>query len=106
MPGIFPVVADPEEQARAKEEAILGGKSFERALAELGRPFGWHDFTQYDLDAPFPQVAHLGARSFRTQAEGITRLARENGFTLRQTVQHQLESRRSPFVGSPVTVAD
>jgi FMN-dependent oxidoreductase (nitrilotriacetate monooxygenase family) len=106
VPGIFPIVADTDAQARAKEEAIGGSKSFERALAELGRPFGWHDFSQYDLDAPFPDVGDAGARSFRTQAENIKKLARDNNLTLRQVVEHQLYARRSPFVGSPLTVAN
>jgi FMN-dependent oxidoreductase (nitrilotriacetate monooxygenase family) len=106
VPGISLTIADTDEQAREQERRELAGKDFHRALKELGRPFGWHDFTAYDLDAPFPEVSHLGARSFKTQAEQITRLARENGFTLRQTVQHTLESRRSPFVGSPLTVAN
>jgi FMN-dependent oxidoreductase (nitrilotriacetate monooxygenase family) len=106
VPGIFLVIADTDEAARAKEEAILGSKSFDRALRELGRPFGWHDFSQYDLDAPFPDVGDVGERSFRTHARAITQLARDNNYTLRQVVEHQLRSRRSPFVGSPLTVAD
>ena len=62
-------------------------KGFDRALAELGRPFAWHDFRQYDLDAPFPQEALVHAeRGFRTNAESIARLAQEKNFTLRQTV--------------------
>ncbi|THJ30914.1 NtaA/DmoA family FMN-dependent monooxygenase, partial [Candidatus Frankia alpina] len=68
VPGIFPIIADTDEQARAKEDAIVGEGSFERALAELGRPFGWHDFSQYDLDAPFPEVGDVAERSFRTHA--------------------------------------
>jgi alkanesulfonate monooxygenase SsuD/methylene tetrahydromethanopterin reductase-like flavin-dependent oxidoreductase (luciferase family) len=75
-------------------------------LRELGRPFGWHDFTRYDLDAPFPDVAHLGQKSFRTQANAIAKLAKDNGFTLRQVVEHLRDASRSPFVGSPETVAD
>jgi FMN-dependent oxidoreductase (nitrilotriacetate monooxygenase family) len=106
MPGIFLVIAGTDEEARAKEDAILGSKSFDRALRELGRPFGWHDFTQYDLDAPFPDLGDAGDRSFRTQAEAIKKLARDSNYTLRQVVEHQLGSRRSPFVGSPVTVAN
>jgi FMN-dependent oxidoreductase (nitrilotriacetate monooxygenase family) len=106
VPGIFPVIADTDDEARAKEDSIVGSKSFDRALRELGRPFGWHDFTQYDLDAPFPDVGDAGERSFRTHAAAIKKLARDNNYTLRQVVQHQLQSRRSPFVGSPVTVAN
>ncbi|CAO5235988.1 LLM class flavin-dependent oxidoreductase [Frankia sp. AgKG'84/4] len=106
VPGIFPIIADTDEQARAKEAAGRGERSFERALAELGRPFGWHDFSQYDLDAPFPEVGDAGELSFRTQAEAIKTSARENNLTLRQVVQAQLDVFRSPFVGSPRTVAD
>lgn len=106
-PVLSPIVADTDEQARAQENAILGGKSFERALAELGRPFGWHDFTQYDLDAPFPELPDdVGQNSFRTQSEAIKKLARDNNLTLRQVVRSQLDSERSPFVGSALTVAN
>jgi FMN-dependent oxidoreductase (nitrilotriacetate monooxygenase family) len=106
VPGIYPVLADTDAEAHAKQEATEGGKSFARALAELGRPFGWHDFSSYDLDAPFPEVGDAGERSFRTQADGIKRLAREKNLTLRQVVEHQLRGHRSPFIGSPRTVAD
>ncbi|MDT4993229.1 MAG: hypothetical protein QOH97_3121 [Actinoplanes sp.] len=106
VPGISVIIADTDAEALAKQDAITGGKSFERALAELGRPFGWHDFSQYDLDAPFPEVGDAGERSFRTQADGIKKLARDNNLTLRQVVERQLRGHRSPFVGSPRTVAD
>ncbi|GAB6903267.1 NtaA/DmoA family FMN-dependent monooxygenase [Kineosporia succinea] len=106
VPGIHVVIADTDEEARARQDAALGARSFEKALAELGRPFGWHDFSQYDLDAPFPSVAAAGELSFRTQAEAITRQAEHHGWTLRQVVEHQLASGRSPFVGSPLTVAN
>ena len=105
-PAFGPILAATDEEARAREDAILGAKSFERALAELGRPFGWHDFSQYDLDAPFPELPDdVGQNAFRTQAEQIKRLAAENGLTLRQVVQQQIDDGRSPFVGSPETVA-
>ena len=107
LPGISTVIADTDDGARAKERETLGNKSFDQALAELGRPFGWHDFSQYDLDAPFPDLPDdVGQNSFRTQANGIKKLAKDNGYTLRQVVEHQLASRRSPFVGSPLTVAN
>src|SRR5580704_3388953 len=106
LPGIQPVVADTDEEARELEREIhASDNDFDRALAELGRPFGWHDFRQYDLDAPFPDVLHVAERSFFTQAERITRLAKDNGYTLRQTVQYLSAPRPSPFVGSPSTVA-
>ncbi|MBT0769955.1 NtaA/DmoA family FMN-dependent monooxygenase [Kineosporia sp. J2-2] len=104
VPGIHPIIGDTDEEAIARQAAVLGAKSFDKALAELGRPFGWHDFAQYDLDAPFPDVP--SGESFRTQAEAVKRLAAEKGWTLRQVVEHQLAQGWSPFVGSPLTVAD
>lgn len=89
--------------------SAVGPRRRERAatrLAELGRPFAWHDFRQYDLDAPFPQETLVYAeRGFRTGAEKIARLARDNDFTLRQTVEFISAPRKTPFAGSPVTVA-
>jgi FMN-dependent oxidoreductase (nitrilotriacetate monooxygenase family) len=105
MPGATPVIADTDAEAREREEADRLGKDFAKTLAQFGRPFGWHDFSRYDLDAPFPDVGDLGATSFKTRADRITALARERGYTLRQTVHHVSQESRSPFVGSPATVA-
>jgi FMN-dependent oxidoreductase (nitrilotriacetate monooxygenase family) len=106
VPGISPIIAETDALAREREAELLGGKSFDRALKELGRPFGWHDFSVYDLDAPFPSLGDAGDLSFKTQAERIKQLARENNYTLRQVVQHSIDAQRSPFVGSPLTVAN
>jgi FMN-dependent oxidoreductase (nitrilotriacetate monooxygenase family) len=107
LPGISAFVGDTDADARDIErESQRSDHDFDRALAELGRPFGWHDFRQHDLDAPFPDVLHAAALSFRTNAEKIVGLARTNGFTLRQTVEYLSAPKPTPFVGSAVTVAD
>ncbi len=108
LPGAKIIVGDTDAQARDIELAQHRlSNSFEQALAELGRPFGWHDFRGYDLDAPFPQEALVFAeRSFKTQAVEIAERARRDGLTLRQVVEQHAAPRRSPFVGSPETVAD
>jgi FMN-dependent oxidoreductase (nitrilotriacetate monooxygenase family) len=107
MPGVRVFVGDTDKEAREIEREIqLSDQDFERALAELGRPFAWHDFRQYDLDAPFPDVLHVAERGFRTQAEKIVKLARDNNFTLRQTVQFISGPKPTPFAGSPETVAN
>jgi alkanesulfonate monooxygenase SsuD/methylene tetrahydromethanopterin reductase-like flavin-dependent oxidoreductase (luciferase family) len=101
-------VGDTDKEAREIElDLQTRDRDFDRALAELGRPFAWHDFRQYDLDAPFPQKALVYAeRGFRTNAEHIAKLAKDNGFTLRQTVEFISSPRPTPFAGSPATVAD
>ena len=107
MPGITVFVGGTDAEAREIERSLqLADQDFDRSLAELGRPFAWHDFRQYDLDAPFPDVLHVAERGFRTQAEKIVALARDHSFTLRETVQFLSAPKPTPFTGSPVTVAD
>jgi FMN-dependent oxidoreductase (nitrilotriacetate monooxygenase family) len=108
MPGMRVYVGDTDEEAREIEHDLqLAAQDFDKSLAELGRPFAWHDFRQHDLDAPFPQEALAYAeRGFRTQAENIAKLARDRDFTLRQTVQFIASPKPTPFAGAPATVAD
>ncbi len=108
MPGVSVYVGDTDNEAREIElDLQTRDRDFGRALAELGRPFAWHDFRQYDLDAPFPQEALVYAeRGFRTNAEKIAKLAKDNDFTLRQTVEFISAPKPTPFAGSPATVAD
>jgi FMN-dependent oxidoreductase (nitrilotriacetate monooxygenase family) len=108
MPGVKVVVADTDEEARELEaHHHETDHTFDAALREFGRPFGWHDFTQYDLDAPFPaETLQYGERSFFTQAQSVTRRAVDNGWTLRQAVESSRSWLKSDFVGSPATVAD
>lgn len=107
MPGVSVYIGDTDSEAREIElDLQTRDRDFGRALAELGRPFAWHDFRQYDLDAPFPQQALVHAeRGFRTNAEKIAKLAADNGFTLRQTVEFISAPRPTPFAGAPATVA-
>lgn len=108
LPGASVFVGDTDDEAREIELATQradGG--FEQSLAEFGRSFGWHDFRQYDLDAPFPPgVLKYAERSFHTQAKQIVGFAEAGGLTLRQVVETLSNPRRTPFVGSPETVAN
>ncbi|WP_088183932.1 LLM class flavin-dependent oxidoreductase [Sphingobium sp. Z007] len=108
LPGFFVTVGDTDAQAKDIEHHYRTlDQSFEQALAEFGRPFGWHDFRQYDPDAPFPvQALKYAKNSFYTQAKKITDLAVEQGLTLRQAVERARAGRGSPFVGSAQTVAN
>ena len=59
FPGISPIIGDTVEEAEAKYQEIVELVSIDRALAYLGRYFDHHDFTQYDVDAPFPELEIL-----------------------------------------------
>ena len=108
LPGFSITVGDTDEDARRIErEHRRIDQSFDQALAEFGRAFGWHDFRQYDLDAPFPVEALEHAKSsFFTQAKQITETATARGLSLRETVEYLRDQFSSPFVGSAETVAN
>ncbi|MFW3463981.1 NtaA/DmoA family FMN-dependent monooxygenase [Streptomyces sp. 058-1L] len=102
-----PVVGSTDEEARRREREIFEeDNDFERNLALLGRSFGAYDFSVHDLDAPFPDVAHLAEKGGRTGAAQIIERAREEKLTLRQVAAAANAFRQSPFVGAPDTVAD
>ncbi|MEV7085428.1 LLM class flavin-dependent oxidoreductase [Streptomyces sp. NPDC093085] len=102
-----PVVAATDEAALRREREIFEeDRDFDRSLALLGRSFGAYDFSVHDLDAPFPDVAHLAEKGGRTGAGKIIERARRENLTLRQVADSLAEFRRSPFVGAPGTVAD
>ncbi|NML12984.1 LLM class flavin-dependent oxidoreductase [Sphingobium sp. AR-3-1] len=108
LPGFFVTVGDTDAQAKDIESHYRQlDQSFDQALAEFGRPFGWHDFRQYDPDVPFPvEALEYAKNSFYTQAKKVTDVAIEQGLTLRQAVERARAGRGSPFVGSAETVAN
>ncbi|ROQ36516.1 FMN-dependent oxidoreductase (nitrilotriacetate monooxygenase family) [Frondihabitans sp. PhB188] len=107
LPGISVYLGDTDADARRIEREYQAIEyDFDRAVKELGRPFGWHDFSQYDADAAFPDVRAVAALSFKTQADRITETALSEGLTLRQVVERVSAPRPGVFVGSSETVAD
>jgi FMN-dependent oxidoreductase (nitrilotriacetate monooxygenase family) len=106
LPGVTPIVTDTDAEARELEDAEHRAKDFGKTVAQFGRAFGWYDFSQHDLDDPFPELGSLGDNSFKTQADRIKQTAAENGLTLRQTVEHFNPVHRSPFAGTAETVAN
>ncbi|MBV9510161.1 MAG: LLM class flavin-dependent oxidoreductase, partial [Caulobacteraceae bacterium] len=105
MPGLSPIVADTDEEAQAIAEAQAGALDLDKLLVQLGRAFNYHDFKQYPLDGPFPDVSHLTLNSYKGHAERIIRGVRADGLTLRQAA-YRYGVWRSDFIGSPKTVAD
>ncbi len=105
FPGIVPIIEATDEAARKRESESIGKLDLTKALVQLGRPFNYHDFSQYELDAPFPDLGDLGANGYRGAADRIKRVAADEKLTLRQTAL-RFATRPSPFVGSPKTVAD
>ncbi|KLD79266.1 LLM class flavin-dependent oxidoreductase [Xanthomonas hyacinthi] len=105
FPGIGPVVGRSAEEAESKYQQIAALADIDEALAYLGRFFDHHDFSQYPLDAPFPELGGIGANSFKSTTDKIKRDARARGLSLRQVAQESV-SPRSRFIGTGEQVAD
>ena len=105
FPGIGPVVAATDEEAQAKYQQIRELLSIDEALAYLGRFFEHHDFSQYPLDEPFPDLGDIGKNNFQSTTDRIKATARERGLTLRQ-VALESATPASQFVGSGERIAD
>lgn len=105
FPGIAPIIGDTVEEAEAKYQEIVELVSIEKALAYLGRYFDHHDFTQYDVDAPFPELGDIGANSFRSTTDYIKKYAKEQGLTLRQVALREA-TPKTEFFGTPEHIAD
>lgn len=105
FPGISPIIGSTEEEADRKYQEVVGLVTIENALNYLGRFFEHHDFSQYPLDEPFPDVGDLGKNSFQSSTDKIKRTAKEQNLTLRQ-VALQSATPKGHFIGTPVQVAD
>jgi FMN-dependent oxidoreductase (nitrilotriacetate monooxygenase family) len=105
LPGASAIVGDTDEDAEALYQELVGLESLETGFGFLSRTFNDHDFRQYDLDAPFPDVEHIGLNSQQSGTLRILKQVREEQLTLRQVVQ-RLAVPRGSFIGSPERVAD
>ena len=105
LPGIAPIVGETDADAEAKYQELAALESIDTGLGFLSRTFNDHDFRHYDLDAPFPDVAHIGLNSQQSGTLRILKQVREEQLTLRQVAQ-RLSTPRSVFIGSPERVAD
>jgi FMN-dependent oxidoreductase (nitrilotriacetate monooxygenase family) len=105
FPGIGPIVGKSEADAERKYQEVAQLVTIEKALEYLGRFFEHHDFSQYPLDEPFPELGELGKNSFQSMTDYLKATAKEKGLTLRQ-VALQSATPRPQFIGTAAQVAD
>jgi FMN-dependent oxidoreductase (nitrilotriacetate monooxygenase family) len=106
LPGARPVIGATQEEAEARYQELASLVSVENALRFLGRAFNDHNFSVYDLDAPFPaQVAAEGAKSNQSASNRILALAEQEGLSLR-ALALRVATPRGHFVGTPEQIAD
>jgi len=105
FPGVGPIVGRTAAEAEDKYQAIRDLLTIDEALAYLGRYFDHHDFTQYALDAPFPELGDIGRNSFRSTTDRIKADAKRKHLTLRETAL-AVATPRPNFIGTAEHVAD
>jgi len=105
LPGIGPVIGLTEAEAEANYRELAALGSLQTGLGLLARTFSDHDFTVYDLDGPFPDVAAIGLNSQQSGSNRILAEVRAENLTIRQ-VAERLATPRGAFVGTPAVVAD
>ena len=105
MPGCSPIVGRTPEEAEEKYLEIASLVEVNQALNYLGRYFNDLDFTQYDLDAPFPELGDFGRNGWESSTDSIKKTAREKELTLREMAL-QVTTPRHEFIGTAEQVAD
>lgn len=103
--GIGVLIGESAEDVERQYLETAALVTIDDALNYLGRFFEHHDFSQYDLDAPFPELGTLGENSFKSSTDEIKRKAKAENLTLRQ-VALQSATPRPPFAGTVEEVAD
>ena len=104
MPGLAPIIAATDAEAHAIAQAQRGELDVKKLLVQVGRAFNYHDFSRYELDAPFPDLTGVTLNSYKGHAERIIRTAHDEKLTLREAA-YRFGTWRSSFVGSPETIA-
>ncbi len=105
LPGCAPIVGETLEQAEEKYREIANLVFIDDALNYLGRYFNDMDFTQYDLDQPFPDLGDFGRNGWESATDRIKQLARDENLTLRQMALRSTTPKPA-FIGTAVQVAD
>lgn len=104
-PGCSPIVGRTMAEAEQKYQEIASLVDVTEALHYLGRYFNDLDFTQFDLDAPFPELGDFGRNGWESTTDRLKYLARTEHLTLRQMAL-RTTTPKSTFLGTPEQVAD
>ncbi len=105
LPGCSPIVGQTPAEAEQKYQEIASLVDIGDALHYLGRYFNDLDFTQFDLDAPFPDLGDFGRNGWESTTDRLKYLARQEHLTLRQLAL-RTTTPKSTFMGTPTHIAD
>ncbi|PYH91217.1 coenzyme dependent N5,N10-methylene tetrahydromethanopterin reductase [Aspergillus ellipticus CBS 707.79] len=104
LPAAFIVIGDSVEEAREKRLELDSLVHFDSAIASLSVVLGT-DASGFDLDGPLPELLPETNAS-KTGREGVVKLAKDEGLTVRQLALRYGGYSGLAFVGTPETVAE
>lgn len=105
MPGLLPVVAETEAEAKAKFQELQDLVPIEVALATLATTLGEIDLSGFDLDGPLPPLPETNGPKSRRQL--VVDMAARDNLTIRQLCQWVVGARgHFTVVGTPSQIAD
>ena len=105
LPGCAPIVGHTAEKAEEKYQEIANLVVINDALNYLGRYFNDLDFTQYELDEPFPDLGDYGRNGWESTTDRIKQLVKDENLTLRQMAL-RATTPKHVFIGTPTHITD
>ena len=105
LPGCAPIIGNTAEEADRKYQEVADLVDIGQALNYLGRYFDDLDFSQFQLDEPFPDLGEYGRNGWESTTDRLKKTARDENLTLRQVALRATTSRHK-FIGTASQVAD
>ncbi len=106
MPGVSVFVAQTESKAQEKYDLLNSLIHPEVGLGLLSGLVGNIDLSEYDLDAPFPQLNDQQI-NFSSRQQLILEIAQKHQFTIRQLYEYIASARGHwTLIGTPEQIVD
>src|ERR1700742_1470183 len=104
LPGVSPIVADSEEEAKAIIERLGQFADPVTALRVLSERVG-HDLSSYPLDGPLPELPPAG--TMQGHSANLARMSKAYGMTIRQLRDYASAAQGHRLIwGTPEGIAD
>ncbi|MBZ9961595.1 MULTISPECIES: LLM class flavin-dependent oxidoreductase [unclassified Mesorhizobium] len=105
MPGVAPVVAETEAEARAKYEELQELIPDDVGVALLSSYLSISDLRRYPLDGPLPELPE--SEGMKSRQALVIEQSRRDGLSIRQLARHFAGARGHwRIVGTAVQIAD
>ncbi|WP_095200793.1 LLM class flavin-dependent oxidoreductase [Mesorhizobium carmichaelinearum] len=105
MPGVSPVVAETEAEAREKHEELQALIPDDVGVALLSSYLSISDLWRYPIDGPLPELPE--SEGMKSRQALVIEQSRRDGLSIRQLARHFAGARGHwRIVGTPAQVAD